>query len=78
MTELRTRRGNEPLSPIEKRAIKAMREAHMDAVKENARWGLPMIYWKDGKVVEVSAKGILAKMKRKKAAAAKGRKKVAK
>lgn len=31
----------------------AMVKAHLDAIRENQRFGLPMIYGKDGKVVHV-------------------------
>ena len=36
-----------------RRAIRAMRKAFADAVLENLRFGLPVIQWRDGKVVEV-------------------------
>lgn len=38
-----------------RRAIRAMRKAFADAVLENLRFGLPVIQWRDGKVVEVPA-----------------------
>ena len=45
------------ISPEEetRRAIRAMRKAFADAVLENLRFGLPVIQWRDGKVVEVPA-----------------------
>ncbi|MGH8020636.1 MAG: AAA family ATPase [Opitutaceae bacterium] len=38
-----------------RRAIRAMRKAFADAVLENLRFGLPVIQWRDGKVVETPA-----------------------
>jgi hypothetical protein len=38
-----------------RRAMRAMRKAFADAVLENLRFGLPVIQWRDGKVVETPA-----------------------
>lgn len=38
-----------------RRAIRALRKAFADAVLENLRFGLPVIQWRDGEVVEVPA-----------------------
>lgn len=46
-----------PFAPAEntRRALRAMRRAFADVVLENVRYGLPVIQWRDGKVVEVPA-----------------------
>ncbi len=46
-----------------RRAMRAMRKAFADAVLENLRFGLPVIQWHDGKVVEVPAE-VLAPLAR--------------
>lgn len=46
-----------PVTPDEvtRRSLRAMRKAFADAVLENLRFGLPVIQYRDGKVVEVPA-----------------------
>lgn len=45
--------------PLEVRAEMAMKAAFQKMVREHARAGLPVILWRDGKVVEVPAKELL-------------------
>jgi hypothetical protein len=46
----------EKLSPFARTAIRAMHKARREAEKENARWGLPMIVWQNGRIVELPAR----------------------
>jgi hypothetical protein len=42
-----------PVGPLHHEAIQAMREAAWDVIQEHKRLGLPLVYWRDGKVVHV-------------------------
>jgi hypothetical protein len=53
MKQSRPKAGDKLLSPFAKAALKAMRQARREAERENARWGLPMIVWKKGRIVEL-------------------------
>lgn len=59
MPEGREFRVDEPsiFAPAEntRRAVRAMRKAFADAVLENLRFGLPVVQWRDGRVIEVPA-----------------------
>jgi len=39
---------------------KAMQEAFMDAIETHRRAGVPMVFWKDGKIVHMTAEEVLA------------------
>ncbi len=41
--------------PLHKEALIALREAAAAAILEHERHGLPLVYWQDGKIVELSA-----------------------
>jgi len=43
---------------LHKKAVKAMREAVRDVVKEHRKSGIPLAVWKNGKVARISAKKI--------------------
>ncbi len=43
---------------LDKKAEKAMREAVAKVVQEHKKSGLPLLVWKNGKVVRLSAKNI--------------------
>ncbi|AHF92051.1 hypothetical protein OpiT1DRAFT_01530 [Opitutaceae bacterium TAV1] len=45
-------------------SMRAMRKAYADAVLENLRFGLPVIQYRDGKVVEVPAEQLAPKARR--------------
>lgn len=47
-----------------RRAIRALRKAYADAVLENLRYGLPVIQWRDGRVVEVPAEELAPRARR--------------
>ena len=40
--------------PMEERALMALKEAVEGVIEENARLGLPMSIWRDGKIVQLS------------------------
>ena len=42
-------------SPLAKKAQRALRAAMVKVVEENRRLGLPLVMWRDGKVVHVPA-----------------------
>ncbi len=44
------------MSPFARAALKAMIEARREAEKENARWGLPMIFTRNGRIVRKRAR----------------------
>ena len=48
--------GNKSMSPYATAALKALRRARKAAERENARFGLPMIFWKDGRIVSVPSR----------------------
>jgi len=54
------------MSPEEetRRAIRALRKAYADAVLENLRFGLPVIQWREGRVVEVPAEELAPRARR--------------
>ena len=45
--------------PLADRGLLALRAAVEKAIEEHAREGLPMYFWRDGKVVAVPAKDLL-------------------
>jgi hypothetical protein len=45
--------GPPPQGPLHEEAIQALREAVGDVIAEHKRLGMPLIFWRDGKVVEV-------------------------
>ena len=45
-----------PSSEFLAAAVKAARRAYREAEKENARWGLPMIVSRNGRIVELPAR----------------------
>ncbi len=45
-------------SQLDKKAEKAMREAVKGVISEHKKNGLPLAVWKEGKVVNISAKNI--------------------
>ncbi len=47
--------------PLEKRAEMALKTAVRKAIAEHARQGRPIYVWRDGKVVQVSARKLLAR-----------------
>jgi hypothetical protein len=46
--------GQTPQGPLHQEAIQALREAMGDVIAEHKRLGMPLIIWRDGKVVELS------------------------
>jgi len=54
------------MSPEEetRRALRALRKAYADAVLENLRYGLPVIQWRDGRVIEVPAEDLAPRARR--------------
>jgi len=47
-----------------RRALRALRKAYADAVLENLRYGLPVIQWRDGRVIEVPAEDLAPRARR--------------
>jgi hypothetical protein len=43
-----------PAGPLHHEAIQAMREAVWDVIMEHKRLGLPLVVYRDGKVVKIS------------------------
>jgi hypothetical protein len=39
---------------LQEEALRAMREAVADVIAEHKRLGMPLIIWRDGKIVEIS------------------------
>jgi predicted ABC-type ATPase len=63
MSETRSETVEEPMmlfapAEVTRRSMRAMRKAFADAVLENLRFGLPVIQYRDGKVVEVPAEDL--------------------
>lgn len=54
------------MSPEEntRRAVRALRKAYADAVLENLRYGLPVIQWREDRVVEVPAEELAPRARR--------------
>ena len=46
------------LTELDKKAEKAMREAVKKVVEEHKKSGLPLAVWKEGKVINISAKKV--------------------
>jgi hypothetical protein len=42
-----------PVGPLHQEAIQALREAVWDVIVEHKRLGLPLVVWRDGKVVHI-------------------------
>jgi hypothetical protein len=42
-----------PQGPLQAEALQALRDAVWDVIQEHKRLGLPLIWWRDGKVVHV-------------------------
>ncbi len=42
-----------PVGPLHQEAIQALREAVWDVIVEHKRLGLPLVVWRDGKVVHM-------------------------
>jgi len=53
MKESKKKAVDKSMSPFATAALKAMRKARREAERENARWGLPMIVWEKGRIVEL-------------------------
>ena len=41
---------------LSQKAEKALKEAVRDVIKENKKTGIPLVVWKDGKVIEIPPK----------------------
>ena len=46
-------KNSSPIGPLHQEAIQAMREAAWDVIQEHKRTGVPLVQWRDGKVVHV-------------------------
>ncbi len=42
-----------PVGPLQAEALQALRDAAWRVIQEHKRLGMPLIQWRDGKVVEV-------------------------
>ncbi|MFA6961014.1 MAG: hypothetical protein WC205_09705 [Opitutaceae bacterium] len=49
---------------VDRRSMRAMRKAYADAVLENLRFGLPIIQYRDGQIVEVPAEDLAPQARR--------------
>ncbi len=49
---------------VTRRSMRAMRKAYADAVLENLRFGLPIIQYKDGQIIEVPAEDLAPRARR--------------
>jgi hypothetical protein len=54
--------------PLERRALLALRAAVKRAIAERIREGLPVYVWSDDKVVEISAKQLQSRSRRRSSA----------
>ncbi len=43
-----------PQGPLREEALQALRDAARKVVAEHKRLGIPLVIWRDGKVVEIS------------------------
>ncbi len=50
---MRTSNGSYPSGPLHHEAIRAMREAVWEVIQNHKRNGLPLVVWRDGKIVHV-------------------------
>jgi len=53
--------------PLHVRAEMALQAAYESAMEEHIRWDLPMHFWKDGKVIEVSVEELRKELAERKA-----------
>ena len=44
----------------DERILKALREAYYDAVRLHRAYGVPMVFWENGKVVEIPPEQLVA------------------
>jgi predicted ABC-type ATPase len=49
---------------VDRRSMRAMRKAYADAVLENLRFGLPIIQYRDGQIIEVPAEDLAPRARR--------------
>ena len=49
---------------VDRRSMRAMRKAYADAVLENLRFGLPIIQYRDGQIIEVPAEELAPQARR--------------
>lgn len=49
---------------VDRRSMRAMRKAYADAVLENLRFGLPIIQYRDGQIIEVPAEDLAPQARR--------------
>ncbi len=43
-----------PQGPLREEALQALRDAVATVIAEHKRFGIPLVIWRDGKVVEIS------------------------
>jgi hypothetical protein len=43
-----------PQGPLRQEALQALRDAVGTAIAEHKRFGVPLVIWRDGKIVEIS------------------------
>jgi len=58
MKESKKKPGRKSMSPFATAALKAIRQARREAERENARYGLPMVVWQNGRVALLPSRNI--------------------